>query len=296
MLHIQRHRTSVNTEHPVKGILFICAAVFLFASSDALSKYLTNFYPVVMVLWVRYVVHIILMLGALRPPSFRTLIACKEPKLQIIRGLCMVCTNLLFISALRYIPLAEGTSIVYVSPLLVTAFSGPFLGERVGRLQWVAVLIGFIGVLLVVRPGGSMFHPVALLALGAAFSFSLYQLITRKLNNIDSSSTTNFISGLVSALVTSLLIPFFWKTPTLHFALLMVILGVSALVSHLLMTSAYQHAKPSTLAPFSYMQLLFAGLIGYAFFNQIPDVIGIFGMLIIVTGGLLVLVKQRRGS
>ena len=283
----------MNTEHPQKGILFICAAVFLFASSDALSKYLTNFYPVVMVLWVRYVVHISLMLVVLRPPSFHTLLATKNPKLQIIRGLCMVNTNLMFISALHYIPLAEGTAIVYLSPLIITALSGPLLGERIERLQWLAVVIGFIGVLFIVRPGGSMFHPVALLALGAALSFSLYQIITRKLNHTDSSSTTNFISGLVSTLVTSLLLPFFWKTPTLYYALLMVILGVSALVSHLWMTKAYQYAKPSTLAPFSYTQLLFAGLIGYLFFNQIPDFIGLVGMLIIVAGGLLVFSKVR---
>jgi drug/metabolite transporter (DMT)-like permease len=283
----------VNTEHPQKGILFICAAVFLFASSDALSKYLTNFYPVVMVLWVRYVVHISLMIVVLRPPSFHTLLATKNPKLQIIRGLCMVNTNLMFISALHYIPLAEGTAIVYLSPLIITALSGPLLGERIERLQWLAVVIGFIGVLFIVRPGGSMFHPVALLALGAALSFSLYQIITRKLNHTDSSSTTNFISGLVSTLVTSLLLPFFWKMPTLYYALLMVILGVSALVSHLWMTKAYQYAKPSTLAPFSYTQLLFAGLIGYLFFNQIPDFIGLVGMLIIVAGGLLVFSKVR---
>lgn len=211
--------------------------------------------------------------------------------LQIIRGICMVSTNLFFISALRFIPLAEGTSIIYISPLLVTALSGPLLGERAGRLQWVAVAIGFIGVLLVVRPGGSMFHPVALLALGAAISFSVYQIITRKLNHYDSSSTTNFISGLISALVTSLLLPFFWEIPTLHYTLLMIALGVSALVSHLLMTKAYQYAKPSSLAPFSYMQLLFAGLIGYLFFNQIPDAIGMMGMLIIVAAGLLALSK-----
>ncbi len=169
--------------------------------------------------------------------------------------------------------------------------SGPLLGERIARLQWIAVAIGFIGVLFIVRPGGSMFHPVALLALGAALSFSVYQIITRKLSHTDSSSTTNFISGLISALVTSLLLPFFWKIPTFHYALLMVLLGVSALVSHLLMTKAYQHAKPSTLAPFSYMQLLFAGLIGYVFFNQIPDAIGMVGMLVIVVGGLLVFSK-----
>jgi drug/metabolite transporter (DMT)-like permease len=283
----------VNTEHPQKGILFICAAVFLFASSDALSKYLTNFYPVVMVLWVRYVVHISLMLGVLRPSSFKTLITTQNPKLQIIRGLCMVNTNLMFISALHFIPLAEGTAIIYLSPLLVTAMSGPLLGERIARLQWVAVAIGFIGVLFIVRPGGGLFHPVSLLALGAAIAFSVYQIITRKLNHTDSSSTTNFISGLISALVTSLLLPFFWKTPTLYFALLMVLLGISALVSHLLMTKAYQHAKPSTLAPFSYTQLLFAGLIGYIFFNHLPDFMGLVGMLVIVAGGLLVFSQVR---
>jgi drug/metabolite transporter (DMT)-like permease len=283
----------MNTEHPLKGVIFLCAAVFLFASSDALSKYLTQFYPVVMVLWARYVVHVLLMLAALRPPSVRSLLVSKNPKLQLIRGLCMACTNLLFISALGYIPLAEGTSIIYLSPLLVTAFSGPLLGEKITRLQWVAVLIGFIGVLLVVRPGGSVFHPVALLALGAAFSFSLYQVITRKLSHVDSSSTTNFISGVVSVGVTSLLIPFFWKMPTLYFAFLMVLLGVSALVSHLFMTKAYLYAKPSTLAPFSYMQLLFAGFIGYVFFNHVPDAIALLGMSIIVMGGLLVLMRQR---
>ena len=281
----------MNTEHPQKGILFICAAVFLFASSDALSKYLTNFYPVVMVLWVRYVVHVSLMIVAIRPPSLKSLITTQNPKLQIIRGLCMANTNLMFISALHFIPLAEGTAIIYLSPLIVTAMSGPLLGERIARLQWVAVAIGFIGVLFIVRPGGSMFHPVALLALGAAFSFSLYQIITRKLNHTDSSSTTNFISGVVSALVTTLLLPFFWKTPTLHFVLLMILLGISALISHLLMTKAYQHAKPSTLAPFSYTQLLFAGLIGYIFFDHTPDFMGLVGMLIIVAGGLLVFSK-----
>jgi drug/metabolite transporter (DMT)-like permease len=281
----------VITEHPKKGILLICAAVFLFASSDALSKYLTNFYPVVMVLWVRYVVHVLLILVVLRPPSLKTLTTTQNPKLQIIRGLCMANTNLMFISALHFVPLAEGTAIIYLSPLLVTAMSGPLLNEQITRMQWFAVAIGFIGVLFIVRPGGNMFHPVAFLALGAAFSFSLYQIITRKLNHTDKSSISNFISGLICVLVTSLLLPFFWKSPTPYFALLMVLLGISAVVSHLLMTKAYQHAKPSTLAPFSYTQLLFAGLIGYIFFDQIPDLIGLVGMLVIVASGMLIFSK-----
>jgi drug/metabolite transporter (DMT)-like permease len=203
----------------------------------------------------------------------------------------MANTNLMFISALHYIPLAEGTAIIYLSPLLVTAMSGPLLGEHITPIQWFAVGFGFVGVIFIVRPGGSMFHPVALLALGAAFSFSLYQIITCKLNHTDKSSITNFISGLICVLVTTVLLPFFWKTPTPYFTLLMLLLGISAVVSHLLMTKAYQHAKPSTLAPFSYTQLLFAGLIGYLFFDQIPDVIGLVGMLVIVAGGLLIFSK-----
>jgi drug/metabolite transporter (DMT)-like permease len=284
----------VSKEHPLRGVLFILGAVFLFASSDALSKYLTQSYPVVLVLWVRYVVHVLLMLIALRPKSITSLFETANPKLQLVRGLCMACTNLLFISALRFIPLAEGTSIIYLTPLIITVLSGPLLGERVGRLQWVAVLIGFIGVLLIVRPGGALFHPVALLALGAACSFSLYQLVTRILNRTDSANVSNFISGLVSVAVTSLLLPFFWAIPTLYFGGLMVILGFSALVSHLFMTHAYHHAKPSTLAPFTYLQLPFAGLIGYVLFDHIPDMLAFVGMLVIALGGLLVVFGQRK--
>jgi RarD protein len=284
----------VKDEHPLKGVFFIIGAVFLFAGSDALSKYLTQFYPVVLVLWVRYVVHVLLMLIALRPKSMRSLLVTANPKLQLIRGLCMVSTNLLFISALRFMPLAEGTSIVYLTPLIVTVLSGPLLGERVSRLQWVAVLIGFAGVLLIVRPGGALFHPVALLALAAAFSFSLYQLVTRKLNRTDNANVSNFISGIVSVAVTSLLLPLVWEIPTLHFAGLMVALGFSALVSHLFMTHAYHHAKPSTLAPFTYLQLPFAGLIGYMLFNHIPDTLAFVGMLVIVLGGILVVIGQRK--
>ena len=284
----------MSKEHPFKGVLFILAAVFLFAGSDALSKYLTQFYPVVLVLWVRYVVHVLLMLIALRPKSIASLFETANPKLQLVRGLCMACTNLLFISALRFIPLAEGTSIVYLTPLIVTVLSGPLLGARVGRLQWVAVLIGFMGVLLIVRPGGALFHPVALLALGAACSFSLYQLVTRKLNRTDSANVSNFISGLVSVAVTSLLLPFFWTMPTLYFGCLMVALGFSALVSHLFMTHAYHHAEPSTLAPFTYLQLPFAGLIGYVLFDHIPDTLAFVWLFVIALGGLLVVIGQRK--
>ena len=204
---------------------------------------------------------------------------------------------MLFISALHFIPLAEGTAIIYITPLIVTALSWPFLGERVSRAQWVAVWIGFVGVLIIVRPGGALFTPVALLAVGAALSFSIYQLVTRKLSGIDSSTTSNFISGAISSLVTTAILPFYWHMPAdLWHGLLMIGLGISALASHLFMTRAYDYAQPSTLAPFTYGQLIFAGLIGYLLFGHIPDRYALLGITIICISGVIVAWGQRRNT
>ncbi|MPS48031.1 MAG: DMT family transporter [Methylobacillus sp.] len=273
----------------LQGILCMCGAIFLFAGSDALSKYLAGFYAVVMIIWVRYIIHSSLMLVVMLPRSGFAVFKTRNPGLQLLRGLCMVGTNMLFISALRYIPLAEGTAIVYLTPLIVTILSGPLLGERVRPLQWFAVSLGFVGVLVMLRPGGALFTPVSLLAVGAAFTFSLYQLITRKLNATDSSATTNLLSGLVGSAALTFIAPFFWQTPSAHHALLLLALGVSALLSHLLMTEAYKHANPATLAPFTYGQLIFAGLIGYLFFGHIPDLYSVIGITIICASGILVL-------
>ncbi|MCB5187800.1 DMT family transporter [Methylobacillus caricis] len=270
-------------------------AIFLFAGSDALSKYLAGFYAVVMVIWIRYVIHSGLMLAVLLPRKGLSIFKTRRPGLQLLRGLCMVGTNMLFISALRYIPLAEGTAIIYLTPLIVTALSGPLLGERVTLLQWIAVLLGFTGVLVMLRPGGALFTPISILAIGAAFTFSLYQLITHKLNAIDSTATTNLISGLVGSAVLGCIAPFFWQTPSAYHTLLLLGLGISALVSHLLMTEAYHHANPSTLAPFTYGQLIFAGLIGYLVFGHVPDIYGLTGIAIICASGMLVLWHKSRG-
>nr|WP_264193252.1 DMT family transporter [Methylobacillus gramineus] len=266
----------------------MCGAIFLFAGSDALSKYLVGFYAVVMVIWVRYVIHSSLMLAVLLPRKGVSIFKTQRPGLQLMRGLCMVGTNMLFISALRYIPLAEGTAIIYLTPLIVTALSGPLLGERVTPLQWIAVSLGFIGVLVILRPGGALFTPISILAIGAACTFSLYQLITRKLNATDSSATTNLISGLIGSAMLGCIAPFFWQTPNAYHALLLLGLGISALASHLLMTEAYRHTNPSTLAPFTYGQLIFAGLIGYLAFGHVPDIYGLIGIAIICASGMLV--------
>ncbi|WP_430448329.1 MAG: DMT family transporter [Pseudomonas piscis] len=282
-------------DHPLKGIVLICLAVLLFASHDTLSKYLSAFYPIVMVVWARYVVHTLLMLVVFVPRSgFSAVVRTKRPGLQLLRALCMIGTSLLFTTGLRYIPLAEATAVNFLAPLLVTALSVPFLGERVSRAQWLAVLIGFVGVLIVVRPGGSLFTPAILFPLGSALCFGFYQLLTRKLSGIDSPTTSNFLIGIINSLIMSALLPFFWSTPSLVHGLFMIGLGACGMFGHLLLTQAFRHAAPAMLAPFSYGQILFAGMYGYLIFGHTPDIYGLVGIAVICLSGLAVAWAQRK--
>ncbi|MCD9569303.1 DMT family transporter [Pseudomonas protegens] len=282
-------------EHPIKGIALICLAVLLFASHDTLSKYLSAFYPIVMVVWARYVVHTLLMLVVFVPRSgFSAVVRTKRPGLQLLRALCLIGTSLLFTTGLRYIPLAEATAVNFLAPLLVTALSVPFLGERVSRAQWLAVLAGFVGVLIVVRPGGALFTPAILLPLGSALCFGFYQLLTRKLSGIDSPTTSNFLTGILNSLIMSALLPFFWSTPTLVHGLFMIGLGTCGMLGHMLLTQAFRHAAPAMLAPFSYGQILFAGLYGYLIFDHTPDQYALVGIAVICLSGLAVAWAQRK--
>ncbi|MFW0758420.1 DMT family transporter [Pseudomonas sp. H11T01] len=292
---------SVNTplfkgaEQPVKGIALICLAVLLFASHDTLAKYLSGFYPIVMVVWARYVVHTLLMLVIFVPRTgFSAVVRTKRPGLQFLRALCLIGTSLFFTTGLRYIPLAEATSVNFLAPLLVTALSVPLLGEQVTRSQWLAVLAGFVGVLIVVRPGGALFTPAILLPLGSALCFGFYQLLTRKLSSIDSPTTSNFLTGILNSLIMSALLPFFWSTPTLLHGLFMIGLGTCGMLGHMLLTQAFRHAAPAMLAPFSYGQILFAGMYGYLIFDHTPDTFAIIGIAVICLSGLAVAWGQRK--
>ncbi|WP_313325300.1 DMT family transporter [Pseudomonas qingdaonensis] len=287
--------TLKGAEQPLKAIALMCMAVLLFASHDALSKYLSGFYAIVMVVWARYVVHTLLMLVVFVPRSgFSAVVRTRRPGLQLARALCLIGTSLFFTTGLRYIPLAEATAVNFLAPLLVTALSVPLLGERVSRAQWLAVLAGFVGVLIVVRPGGALFTPAILLPLCSAFCFGCYQLLTRKLSGIDSPTTSNFLTGIFNSLIMTALVPFFWSMPTLGHGLFMIGLGTCGMLGHMLLTQAFRHAAPAMLAPFSYGQILFAGLYGYLIFNHTPDAYGVVGIAVICLSGLSVAWAQRR--
>ncbi|CAK15214.1 DMT family transporter [Pseudomonas entomophila] len=279
---------------PLRGIALVVVATFLFASHDGLSKFLGGVYPIIMVVWARYVVHTLLMAGIFLPKAGFAVLRTRRPLLQTLRALSLLSTSLLFTAGLQYLPLAEATSVNFLAPVLVTALSVPLLKERVTLGQWVAVVMGFIGVLVVVHPGGAMFTPAILFPFGSALGFCFYQLLTRKLAAHDSPTTSNFYAGLCNTLIMTALVPFFWQVPAWPHVLLMLALGGCGMTAHLLLTQAFRHAAPALLAPFSYCQIVFAGLLGAVVFGQVPDGMSLVGISVICLSGLGAAWMQRR--
>jgi drug/metabolite transporter (DMT)-like permease len=234
------------------------------------------------------------MAGIFLPQSGLRVLRTKRPFLQLTRALCLLGTSLFFTTGLMYIPLAEATSVNFLAPVLVTALSVPLLGERVTRGQWLAVICGFIGVLIIVHPGGDLFTPAVLLPFCSALFFCFYQLLTRKLSEIDSPTTSNFFAGLCNTLVMSALVPFFWQTPNLVHGAMMLALGACGMTAHLFLTQAFRLAAPALLAPFSYCQIIFAGLLGWLLFSHTPTLTTVLGIAVICCSGLAAAWQQSR--
>ncbi len=282
--------------HPGLGIALILASGLLLSSQDALSKTLTAVYPVLLVVWLRYLSQNLLMLALFAPRMGWNLVRTQRPWLQLARGLSLVAITLLFYSALRYIPLGEATAVIFLAPLVVIVLSATVLKEHISRGLWLSVGCGLLGVLLIVRPGGALFTPAILLPLGAGFCFGLYQRLTRRLNGTDHPATSNFLSALVGTLSMSVLLPWVWQTPPLTDALLMALLGATAMSGHMLLTHAYRFGSAASLAPFTYMQIVIATLLGVLFFDHMPDAWSMLGMAVIILSGAALAWGQRTVS
>ena len=279
--------------HPTWGLLLILASGLLLASQDALSKTLTALYPVLLVVWLRYLSQSVLMLALFAPRMGLDLVRTQRPWLQLVRGLSLVAITLLFYSALRFIPLGEATAVIFLAPLVVIVLSATWLKEHISRGLWLSVGCGLLGVMLIVRPGGALFTPAILLPLGAAFCFGLYQLLTRWLSATDHPATSNFLSAMVGTLSMSVLLPWHWQTPTLVDGLLMATLGATAMTGHMLLTYAYRFGSAASLAPFTYVQIVTATLLGVVFFDHTPDLWAILGMTVIILSGAALAWGQR---
>lgn len=285
------------TQKPLYGVFLILCAGLLLASHDGVSKYLTHTYPLIMVIWMRYFVQTLVMLLLFLPRMRWAIVRTRRPWLQLLRAISLLSISVLFIGGLRYIPLAEATAVMFLAPLIVTVLSALLLHEKVSKGQWIAVSVGFLGVLFIVRPGGALFTPAILLPVCASFCFAVYQLITRRLSSTDHAVTSNFLSGLFGTVILTALLPGHYRLDVGHVDLLfMLLLGVLAMTAHMLLTMALKYSTAATLAPFTYGQIIFAGLVGYLAFATLPDAWSILGVLIISCSGLAVAYLQHHAQ
>ncbi len=263
------------------------------ACMDAGSKILTASYPVVQILWFRYLLLIVVACWLVRRLSKS--IDLRPSWLQISRGLLLVVQMGLIVYAFSQMTLADVQAILAITPLLVTALSAPLLGERVGARRWAAVAIAFIGMLVILRPGLGVLQPTISLVLLAALLGALYLILTRLVGRTDPPEVSLFWLAVIGLAVLSAVVPFFWHVPTnaADWALLFLV-AVLGIIGHFCLIKAFQLAEASVLQPYIYIGLIGAIVVGYVVFDDLPDLPTVIGAAIIVAGGLYVLARERR--
>ena len=214
--------------------------------------------------------------------------------LTLLRGVLLLTATLCFFTAITHIPLADAVAIGFAAPLFVVALSIPILGEKVGARRWTAVVVGFIGVMIIVRPGFADVHWAYFLMIFLAFVFAIFVIVTRLLTRTEATLAMLFYTALMGTLGASLLLPFFWLTPSWPQVAWMAAMGALGGVSHMLMIQAYRHADTSSLAPFQYAQIIFAGILGYLVFNDLPDMWVLAGGAIVVASGTYVFHREAQ--
>ena len=268
-------------------------ATVSYAVVDTLSKFQAREYPVGMIVWARYAVPLLVLLSVFFPRRGRGMLRTAFPVIQLLRGVLLTAGTIFIVLAYRVMPIAEAQAISFIHPVLLTLLAVVFLGETVSRLGWAAVLLSFSGVLIIVRPGGGLFTPAALLPLGLALCFSLYQMFTRVIATKESSLNSLFCVLLVGSVVTSLVLPFVWVVPTPKGIFFFALIGISSGFGHFFTIKALEYAPASLLAPFAYVQLLWVSIFGILVFGDFPDGITIIGMAIVVAGGLLAATSRQ---
>ena len=279
--------------NPIKGILLMNLAMFLMACMDGITKTLATGYSVPQILSVRFLIFCLFALVIARPKNLTAAFHSKHPYLQIARSLIIVVEVGVFIVAFRYLPLADAHAISGIAPLLVTALAVPFLGEKVGLRRWSAIAIGFSGLLVTVRPGMGVFDLAALIPLAGAGLWAVYQILVRKVAE-DSAATSLLYMAFIGAIVMTCLAPFFWRTPDTTGWLLLVALGLVGSLGHYILIKAFQFAPASTLQPFHYIVLLWATVVGYTVFGDLPDLWTILGAIVIAGSGLYAFYREQR--
>ena len=272
----------------MKAITFNLLAWVMLPIMDGFAKYLSSDLPVLQITWARYFFTVAFTLPIMFFFFRKNLVWTDKPKLQLIRGLILLTANVCFFYSISIISLAKALTLAFIAPLIVTAFSPIFLGEKVGFRRWSAVIIGFIGSMVVIRPGFVEINLASLAALGTGVMYGFYLIITRKLSSSDNPLLTLLLTGVVGAIIISFFMPFVWIKPTLNKWSMMAAIGIFACVGHLFIILSLKYADASKLAPFSYFEIVTNIIIGYYFFSDFPDKWTFLGLFIIILSGIYI--------
>jgi drug/metabolite transporter (DMT)-like permease len=298
--HLQRPLPPPLTDHKAEriqrltGIALMCGAVASFGVMDTMAKYLNLHMNTVEVVWARYTGAFVIPFMLSNPWTRPDLMTTPRLGLQIGRSVLLLLSTLCNFLALRYLQLDQAVALIFSTPCFVAALSGPILGEWVRWKRWTAIGVGFLGVLVVTRPGPSSFQPAALLSIGAALCYALYSITTRMLARTDSNETTLFYSNIVGAVAMLPALPFVWTTPTDPLLIvLMVSSGAVASFGHYLLIAAHRLAPAAVLSPFIYSEIVLVTALGFLVFGDVPSRWTIAGAAIVIASGLYILHRER---
>jgi drug/metabolite transporter (DMT)-like permease len=290
-------RPVAGIEHNVnKGILLLLAAQSVLIFLDIAAKWLgMTGMPTAEIVFMRYGMHVLLLLVLMLPTRGRDLFVTNNWKLEVLRGVLLLISTATNFLAMRYLPLTVTGALLFTSPLMVCALSGPLLGERVGPRRWAAIVVGFIGLLIIIRPGSEAFHPASIFGLISALAAACFNIVTRKLAGVDDVMTQQFYAGATALLLITPLALQDWVWPTQPISWVAFFCGgMAGMIGHVLISMANRYATPSVLAPFSYLQFLYLALASWVVFNEPPDNWFFVGAPIVICSGLYIWLRERQ--
>lgn len=276
------------------GILFMCLASTLFPIMNGLVQVLSDRYSSPQIVWARTASHLIFILALFMPKYGPGIVSTRAPALQIGRSICLMASTLCFFHGVKYLPLAKAASISFMAPFIVALLSWPLLRERVSPPRLAAVMTGFVGVLIVVQPGGELFDWASLYILGSASCYAIYQILTRKVAAFDIPETSAVYSALVGTLVMSVWVPFTWTTPTPVDAAVLFSLGILGGLGHYCVARAMTYAPANIVSPFQYWQMVGSVTVGYIISHKMPEVTTWIGAAVIISAGLYIGWRETR--
>ena len=280
-------------DRPFRGIALILASTVFLGASDVTAKYLSSTLPSIEIAWIRFLVFALIMVPAMVPGSPFYAMRTPRSAFQLLRGVALLASSLFFISGLRFLPIAEASATGFVAPLFVTALSIVFLGERVGLRRWLATAAGLIGVLIILRPGTSAFHPAAFFPLVSALAWACTLIMTRLMSGRERAATIMTYSSIAGVCILTAMVPLVWVAPSWHDVLFGIFIGVASTAGQWIVVLAFRYADASVLAPFSYTQLLWVSILGFLVFGEVPDAWTVTGAAFIVASGLYTAHRER---